>query len=136
MRIGVPALAVLVSASLAGCGLSVRSPDVFLIKRTGQNAKLTLLVNNGGFASCNGGKQKVISSSQLISARDLSDNLTNDATENLSIKPTSGTIYDYVIQMQEGTIRFPDVAGRSHKYLAQAELYFVQAMQAICHINA
>ena len=38
--------------------------------------------------------------------------------------------------MQGGTIRFPDVAGRNHKYLAQAELYFVQAMQGICHISA
>ena len=121
---------------LAGCGLDVQSPDIFLITRTGQGSTLRLLVNNGGFARCNGGKSKAISSSQLISARDLSDNLQTDATDGLTIKPTAHAVYTYTIRMQQGTIRFPDVAAAGHKYLPQAELYFVQAMQGICHITA
>jgi hypothetical protein len=130
------AAAVLTLLVLAGCGLDVASPDVFLITRAGLDSKLSLLVNNGGFARCNGGRTKTISSSQLISARDLSDNLTADATNGLTIAPTANTIYTYTIRMQQGTIRFPDVAAGSHKYLAQAELYFVQAMQGICGVSA
>jgi hypothetical protein len=130
------ALAVVV---LAGCGLDVRSPDIFLVTRTGTGPTrptLTLLVNNGGFARCNGGRSKTISSGQLIAARDLSDNLQSDALKGLTIKPTAHTVYTYSIRMQAGTIRFPDVAAGGHKSLAQAELYFVQAMQGICHIAA
>jgi hypothetical protein len=121
---------------LAGCGLDVQSPDIFLITRVGQGSKLTLLVNNGGFARCNGGKSKAISSGQLISARDLSDNLQSDASNGLTIDPTAHTVYTYTIRMQPGTIRFPDVAAGGHRYLAQAEFYFVRAMQGICHISA
>ena len=137
MRAAAAAVTVAFAAAVpAGCGLDVGSPDVFLITRLGHGSKLSVLINNGGFARCNGGKTKAISSSQLISARDLSDNLATDATKGLTIKPTARTIYTYSIRMQQGTIRFPDVAGASHKYLAQAELYFVQAMQGICHITA
>jgi hypothetical protein len=124
---------------LAGCGFDVQSPDVFLFTRTGTapgHPTLSLLVNNGGTARCNGGKSRSISSAQLISARDLSDNLSSDATSGLTIKPTAGTVYTYAVRMQQGTVRFPDVAGRTHKYLAQAELYFVQAMLGICNISA
>jgi hypothetical protein len=137
VRIGL-AGALVAACVLAGCGFDVQSPDVFLITRTATNgaAKLTLLVNNGGTARCNGGKSRSISSAQLISARDLSDNLSRDATSGLTIKPTAGTVYTYAVRMQQGTVRFPDVAGRTHKYLAQAELYFVEAMQGMCHISA
>ena len=127
---------VLAAPLVAGCGLDVASPDVFLITRTGQGSKLTLLVNNGGTARCNGGKSRAISSSQLIAARDLSDNLTSNAMKGLTIKPTAQTVYSYTVRMQQGTISFPDVAAGAHKYLAQTEQYFIRAMQDICGISA
>ena len=44
MRVG--ALALVIGAVLAGCGLSVQSPDLFLLTRTGQGRTLTLLVSD------------------------------------------------------------------------------------------
>ena len=46
----------LLAGALAGCGLNVASPDLFVLTRTGQGGKLTLLVNDGGTVRCNGGK--------------------------------------------------------------------------------
>jgi hypothetical protein len=122
----------LVAIAIAGCGFNVAYPDLFLFSRTGPGGKLTLLVNNSGTASCNRSKTKPISSRQLIVARDLADSLATDATKSLSLKPPPGSVYSYVIRMQQGTIRFPDTAGRTHKELAQAELFFLQTLQNVC----
>ena len=52
---------------LAGCGFDVEEPDLFLVTRTGgQGHKLSLLVNDSGTVSCNGGKPKAISDPQLL----------------------------------------------------------------------
>ncbi|HEX3979337.1 MAG TPA: hypothetical protein VHW96_23905, partial [Solirubrobacteraceae bacterium] len=71
------ALAAVVAVLLAGC-FDVQSADLFLLTRTGQGRTLTLLVNDGGTIRCDGGKAKAVSNSTLISARDLSDNLSTD----------------------------------------------------------
>ena len=43
----------LIAVVLAGCGLNVQSADLFLLTRTGQGPKLTLLVNDSGTIRCN-----------------------------------------------------------------------------------
>jgi hypothetical protein len=128
-------VAVAVSATLAGCGLNVELPDLFLLTRTGQGAKLTLVVNDSGTLSCNGGKPRTITSSMLISARDLSDDLTKDATARLTIPPAPGTVFYFRIRMQQGTISFPDRAAAQRKELAEAELFATQAAQQVCGLS-
>src|SRR5579875_3410657 len=41
---------------VAGCGLNVQSPDLFLLTRRGQGQTLTLLVNDDGTVRCDGGR--------------------------------------------------------------------------------
>ncbi|MGO9954606.1 MAG: hypothetical protein ACLP50_01260 [Solirubrobacteraceae bacterium] len=127
--------AVAVSACVAGCGLNVELPDLFQITRTGQGTKLTMVVNDSGTLSCNGGKERTISSAMLIQARDLSDDLANDATANLRIAPSSGTLFYFRIRMQQGTIEFPDRAAATHAALAEAELFATQAAQQVCGLG-
>src|SRR6185437_7207846 len=69
----VMAVAVVLAVGLAGC-FDVQSADLFLLTRTGQGGKLTLLVNDGGTVRCDGAKAKPISNTSLIAARDLADN--------------------------------------------------------------
>ena len=76
--------AALVAVLAAGC-FDVQSADLFLLTRTGQGGKLTMLVNDGGTIRCNGGKAKPISNTLLITARDLADNLAKDAQKKLTI---------------------------------------------------
>jgi hypothetical protein len=122
-------------AALAGCGLNVELPDLFLLTRTGQGSKLTLLVNDSGAIRCNGGKQKLLSSSMLIQARDLTDDLAGDAKQNLHLPIIPGTTYSYTIKLQQGTITFSDRDTARRKGLAQAELFAIQAARQVCGLS-
>ncbi len=131
-------LAVLIIAgalAITGCGFDVQSPDLFLLTRTGQGPKLSLLVNDGGTIRCNGSKPKQITNMMLISARDLSDNLATDANKHLDLPPGPGTIFTFRIRLQQGTIVFSDRDTTHHKELAQAELFAVQAAQQVCGLS-
>jgi len=117
---------------LAACGFAVEAPDDFLLTRTGQGTKLTLLVNDAGTIRCDGGRVRQITSSMLISARDLVTNLDNDAKAGLKIPQSAGSVYRYTIRMQDGTISFPDTAAVKHTELAPAEQYALQALAGPC----
>jgi hypothetical protein len=130
----VAAVAVATALVLAGC-LNVQAADLFLLTRTGQGSKLTLLVNDSGTIRCNGAKAKPISDSTLIAARDLSDNLATDAQNNLTIRDVAGSVYYFRIRMQQGTIAFPDKAAGRRRALAQAELFATQAAQRDCGLS-
>jgi hypothetical protein len=128
------ALAVAVAVLVAGC-FDVQSADLFLLTRTGQKGKLTLLVNDGGTIRCNGAKAKAISNNGLITARDLAENLVTDAQNHLTIPKAPGSVYYYTIKLQEGTVSFPDRAAATRKVLAQAELFATQAAQQDCRLT-
>lgn len=117
---------------LAGCGLEIQEPDLFLLTRTGEGKTLTLLVNDSGTISCNGGKTKMLADPLLIQARDLAQNLDGDAKAKLKIARTPDSVYFYTIRLADGTIEFPDTAGSRQQYLAQAELFAVQTAQQAC----
>ena len=132
--LGAAALGAAVAVLLAGC-FDVQSPDLFLLTRTGQGPKLTLLVNDAGTIRCNGAKAKPISNTSLITARDLADNLATDAQNKLTIPNAPGSVYYYRIRLQQGTISFPDKASATRNVLAQAELYAAQAAQQDCGLS-
>jgi hypothetical protein len=126
------AAALLIGIVAAGCGLDVQSPDLFVLTRTGSGPKLTILVNDSGTVSCNGGANKSLSDPLLLQARDLATNLDNDAKSKLRIPAGSRSVHQYTVKLQDGTISFPDTAGASHKELAQAELFAVQVANGPC----
>ncbi len=119
---------------LAGCGLDIQSPDLFLLTRTGPGQHLTLLVNDSGTVRCNGGKARPLSNELLIQARDLAQNLDSDAKAKLRIPKAPNSVALYTIRLQDGTIEFPDTAAARHHELAAAELFAVQAAQQACHL--
>ena len=130
-------LVVLLAGALAGCGLNVQSPDLFLLTRTGQGHKLTLLVNDGGTIRCNGAVAKSLPDPLLLRARDLAGGLGGDAQDNLRLPSASNSVFRYTIRLQQGTISFPDTAAASGKYprLAQAEQFAVQAALQGCGLS-
>jgi len=126
------ASALAAATALAGCGFDVQSPDDFLLTRTGQGPKVTLLVNDSGTIRCDNGKQRPISNSALIAARDLAGNLDNDATAKLNIPQAPNSVYRFTIRMQDGTISFPDTAAAKHTELAPAEQFTLNALAGPC----
>ena len=131
-----PALAIACTL-LAGCGLSVQSPDLFLLTRTGPGHKLSLLVNDGGTIRCDGGPARTLADPLLLQARDLASSLGGDAQHRLRIPSPRNSVYRYVIRLQQGTISFPDRATAGGKYprLAQVELFALHAAQQACGLN-
>jgi hypothetical protein len=126
------AVAVLCCAALAGCGFAVQAPDDFLMTRTGQGARVTLLVNDAGTIRCDGGRARPITSALLISARDLVDDLQTDATNHMRIPQAPNSVYRYTVRMQAGTISFPDTAAAAHQELAGVETFALQALAGPC----
>lgn len=131
------ALVLLLAGGLAGCGLDVQSPDLFVLTRTGPGHKLTLLVNDGGTIRCNGAAPRTLPDPLLLQARDLAGGLGGDAQDGLRIASPPNSVYRYTIRLQQGTISFPDSAAASGKYprLAQAEQFAVQAAQQGCGLS-
>ena len=117
---------------LAGCGLTVQSPDLFLMTRMGAGGKLTLLVSDGGTIRCDGAAARPLPDKMLLQARDLATTLNNDAKHGLRIPASANSVATYKVRTQAGTISFPDTAARSHSELAQLELFAVQAVQGPC----
>jgi len=120
---------------VTGCGLQVKEPDLFLLTRTGQGTKLTLLVNDSGTISCNGAPAKPITGTMLIAARDLSDDLGKDATAKLTLASGPGTVFSYRIRLQQGTISFGDHDTEHHQELARAELFAASGAQQVCGLS-
>jgi len=121
-----------VAALLAGCGLSLRSQDDFLLTRTGAGKTLTVVVNDGGTITCNGSKPRPLAGQLLLQARDLVTNLDADAKEEMNLASTPGSVYRFTMKFQDGTISFPDTAGGRHTELGAAEQFALEAAQGPC----
>jgi hypothetical protein len=117
---------------LSGCGFQVSSPDLFLLKRTGEGNTLTLLVNDGGTIRCNGGRARQIPDSMLISARDLATQLDDDAKANLRLPEGPHSVFHFTVRLQDGSISFPDTAAAQRHELALVEQFALQAAQGPC----
>jgi hypothetical protein len=104
---------------LAACGGGPPG-DVFIVKRDGTvpDAKLKLEITDDGGAYCNNGSRHMITSEQLIDAREIRRILNGDpkdpknvpgiARKNKSLPPNGPTIYSYGVRSEEGTINFHD----------------------------
>lgn len=111
--LGLTAAAVLL---LAACGGP--SPDLFVVERTGSvpGARLTLVVDDGGFVRCNGGKRLQISSEQLIDAREIERALSGEeekpgpAAKDLVLPPREGSVLRYDVRTEAGSVSFADTS--------------------------
>lgn len=128
--------ALFAAVAVGGCGLSVQSADLFLVTRTGQGQKLSMLVNDAGTISCNGGKAKDLPDPLLLQARDLSSTLNHDVSTKLHFPGRRGSVFTFTVKVQNGTFTFPDTAARTRKELSQLELFVVQAASDPCGISS
>jgi hypothetical protein len=135
-KVRVAVASVLVAALLGGCGFDVQEPDLFLVTRTGAHGqKLSLLVNDGGTISCDGGKPKNLPDPLLLQARDLASSLNADVSAKLRFRSSARSVYSYTVKVQNGTLFFPDTAALSRKELSDLELFVVQAGANPCGLS-
>jgi hypothetical protein len=104
------------ATAAAGCGGTAedRSADLFAVDRSGAvpGARLRLIVNDGGTATCNGGKPVALAPDQLIDARVLQRDLAPAAAAHVVLAPEPGSVLRYVVHTPDGTVRFADTSKR------------------------
>jgi hypothetical protein len=110
---------VLAALVLAACGGGGPPADLFVVSRTGTipGAKLTLRLIDDGGVSCNGGPRHDITSSQLITARELRRELNGEkeedtglAEKHLDLPPGHITSLSYRVRSENGTVAFSDTS--------------------------
>lgn len=141
-RAGVTAVAALCAVSAAGCAEGTPSPDLLVIERSGVNpgARLTMLISDGGFARCNGGPEKPITSDQLIDARAIARDLNDDDREEtpglfktrprLPARP--GSQLSYVVRGEDGSARFADNSFRAPKAYLELQVLVRAIAKGAC----
>jgi hypothetical protein len=123
------------AVTLSGCGFGVESPDLFLLTRTGQGEKLTILVNDSGTIRCNGGRARPLADRFLLQARDIAENLDSDVQNNVHFRSRLASTFTFKVRLMDGTISFPDTAAPGHHEVSDTELFALQAAQQACGLN-
>jgi hypothetical protein len=128
MRRWLPLLAV----ALTGCGGS--PGDLLSIDVSGGPAKRkqTIVVQNDGQATCNGGASKDIGSAALIDAREIERELGDDAERAAVYESTRPDATNYVARTKDGTVRWDDRAPALPQVLAKAQLFALQQGRNLC----
>ena len=126
------AIATLVALLAGGCG--AQSPDVFLLTRSGSlpGARLTLLVNDGGTVRCNGGAPRALPGPQLLAARSIAENLSDDAKRDLTLPAPRGSLLRFRVRTQDGTVTFSDVDAARRRELGPVVEFARTVAQDVC----
>jgi len=101
----VPAL-----AGVVGCGQP--SPDLFAVERTGEGrgSDVSLVVSDAGTVTCNGGESRALEAEQVLTARELSRELTEAATLSLELPPGRNPTLSYRVRLEAGIVSFTDAS--------------------------
>jgi hypothetical protein len=135
-------LAAAAALAAGGCGLSVTSPDLFVLTRTlaarggGSSGSLVMLVSDDGTIRCNSGPRKLMPDQLLLEARDLANNLDQDAKARLQLPGGSNSVYAYQVRIKDGTISFADTAAAKHPELARLEQFTLEAARGPCGLGS
>jgi hypothetical protein len=123
----------LAALSLAGCGTA--SPDLFEVRRSGEdrNANLTLVVNDGGHVTCNG-KEHPLDADRLLTARELSRDLAEPAELGLELRPGPGTNLSYRVRLEAGSVSFSDTSSGNPQAFLRLAAFTKDVAERVCGI--
>jgi hypothetical protein len=110
--------AALALAGLAGCGTP--SADLLVIERAGDlpDARVTLVVGDGGTVECDGTEQ-TLPNDLLLDARDLTDDLEPILARNARLPAPPAAILRYRVTGGAGGVRFADASPRLPRELGR-----------------
>lgn len=131
-RLAAALVALVGTAALSGCGAAY--PDVFLLTRSGSlpGARLTLLVNDGGTVRCNGGEERQLPPRQLLDARRIATDLSEQAHDDLTLSAPPDSVLRYRLRTQDGTVTFSDVDAVRRPELAPVIVFARKVAQGVC----
>jgi len=118
--------------ALGGCGADY--PDLMVVTRSGSlpGARLTLLVNDGGTVSCNGGEAIQLPPRPLLDAREIARELVEEASEDLVLPRPPGALLRFRLETQDGTVTFSDADAASRPLLGRLVALTRLIAQDVC----
>jgi hypothetical protein len=130
---GVTIAGACLAAAAGACG-GVQAADLFLLTRTGPapGERLTLLVDEEGGASCNGGPKHRISDSQLVQARAAQEELKDSAAKGLRLPARPGSVTGYSVREESGTVTFADNSAAKTHVMSQLSLLVTELAMGVC----
>ena len=130
MRQAALALAALL---VAGCGTA--SPDLFEVRRSGEDraANLTMVVNDGGQVTCNG-REHALDADRLLRARELSRELAEPAELGVELPPGPGANLSYRVRMEAGTVAFSDTSRGNPAAFNRLAAFTKDVAERVCGI--
>lgn len=119
-------------ALAAGCGTP--SADLFVVERTGDlpDAKLTLLVSDGGTVRCDGGEERQMEQDRLLEARELARDLAPVLDQGPRLPAAEGSLLRYRVIAGEGEASFADTSPRLPPALAQVQRFTRAVARETC----
>ena len=132
-RLAPPAAALAVALALAGCGTP--SPDLFEVKRSGEdpNANVDVVVNDAGHVSCNG-KRHPLEADLLLRARQVLRDLQPQAELHLELPPGPQAVLSYRAAMEQGTVAFSDTSARQPESFLRLAAFTKDVAERVCRI--
>jgi hypothetical protein len=134
-RSALAAAAAVVVVVLAGCGYEQQ--DLFSVKRSGadRNANVTMVVNDGGTVTCNGGTSKALPGKQLLAARELARELEKEASLSIELPPAKNSILRYRVDTESGSVAFSDTSPGRPKAFDRLEAFTADVVENVCGIE-
>lgn len=127
------ALALAVAAALgAGCGGDYS--DLLLVRRTGSlpDARLELLINDGGTARCDRGPERALPPRLLLRARAIVRDLEPELERERVHPPRGGALLRFHVETAQGELTFSDVDGARDPDLGRLIAFVRTAAREVC----
>jgi hypothetical protein len=122
------------AAALCGCGTP--SPDLFEVRRTGEdrNANVTVVVNDGGSVSCNGVDHE-LDADRLLRAREVARELEPQAELNLELPKGPRSQLSYRVRLETGTVAFSDTSRGNPQSFLELAAFTKDVTERVCGLE-
>ena len=130
------AVAAALAALLAVPGCGTPSPDLFEVKRTGDdpNANVDVVVNDAGRVSCNG-KEHPLPADLLLRARQVLRDLEPQAELHLELPPGPRAQLRYRARMEKGTVSFADTSQNNPRSFLALAAFTKDVTEDVCGLE-
>lgn len=128
--------AVVLALALAAAGCGSPPPDLFEVKRSGEdvNANVDVVVNDGGSVTCNG-KEHRLDADLLLRARQVLRDLEPQAELHLELPPGPRSQLRYTARMEAGTVSFADTSRDNPKSFLALAAFTKDVTEDVCGLE-
>jgi hypothetical protein len=137
MRAGAQTMLALLVAGLWLTACGQPSPDLFAVERTGPGAgsDVSLVVSDGGTVTCNGGGPRALDGDQVLTARELSRELSEAAALGLELPPGRDPTLAYRVRLEAGMVSFTDASRDRPASFNRLEGFVADVAENVCGIE-